>query len=164
MYHCSGAQGIFGPDGIFYDWYDEPLGRDSDRFFMRDSMVNSILQGSCAALGLLFWVYCDKGYTRDTYVRCAAHSPVPVSVQEHHDNWLMSSGRVSVEWGFGKIYARCPILKRPHLLKLQAMDVAKHIRVAVLLTNAHTCPQQSQTGKHFVCTTPTLSAYFLPAQ
>ncbi|KAJ1410505.1 hypothetical protein B484DRAFT_468566, partial [Ochromonadaceae sp. CCMP2298] len=38
-YHCSGAQGIFGPDGIFYDWYDEPLGRDSDRFFMRDSMV-----------------------------------------------------------------------------------------------------------------------------
>jgi hypothetical protein len=106
-------QGIYGPDGIFYDWYDKPFGRDSDQYFMQHSNVNAILQGIAEALGLDYWVHLDKGYANSSHTQCAAHGPAPVSVQQVHDNWLMERGRVSVEWGFGKIYVRCPFVKRP---------------------------------------------------
>ncbi|KAJ1391801.1 hypothetical protein B484DRAFT_408638 [Ochromonadaceae sp. CCMP2298] len=129
----SRFEGIYGPDGIFYDWYDEPLGRDSDQYFMRNSNVNAILRGIAAALGMDHWIYLDKGYAASSHTRCAAHGPAPVSVQQ-----------------------------RPHLLKLQAMDVALHIRVAVLLTNAHTCIEASQSNKYFNCPAPSLEQYFTP--
>ena len=41
--HCHGAQGVFGPDGMFYDWWDEPVGRRNDKFFMSDSGVNWLM-------------------------------------------------------------------------------------------------------------------------
>jgi hypothetical protein len=43
FYHCHGAQGIFAPDGLFYDWYDACLGKVGDKIFMHDSGVNAIL-------------------------------------------------------------------------------------------------------------------------
>ncbi|KAJ1383160.1 hypothetical protein B484DRAFT_411233, partial [Ochromonadaceae sp. CCMP2298] len=77
-----------------------------------------------------------------------------------HNNSKMSRVRIGVEWGFGKVYARCPLLKHVDKMKLQAMDVGRRVRVAVLLTNAHTCLRQSQTGEYFECRAPTLEEYF----
>ena len=106
------------------------------------------------------WVYTDKGFSWDTYVRCAAHGPGIVTAFEKRNNYIMSTVRVTEEWGFGKIKARCPFINRHMILKVQHIDVAKFVRVAVLLTNAHTCMHQSQTGLYFDCTAPTLEEYF----
>ena len=72
----------------------------------------------------------------------------------------MSSERIGVEWGFGKVYSRCPILRKSEMMKLQAQDVAKLVRVCVLITNAHTCLRGSQSSLYFDCIPPTIEKYF----
>jgi hypothetical protein len=66
----------------------------------------------------------------------------------------------AVEWGFGKVKARNAFVKRCDIMKLQLVDVAQYVRVAVLLTNAHTCLHESQCGHYFDCFSPTLTEYF----
>ncbi len=160
-FHCSVAQGIYGPDGMFYDWFDKPVGRHCDRYFMRDSGVNALLAQLQAGNARQFWAYLDKGYTDNTHVKSAYHGPVPLTAMEIHYNWLMSTVRIGVEWGFGKVKYRNPFILHWRLLKFQMVDVARYIRVAVLLTNAHTCLHQSQTGLYFNCYAPSVEQYFV---
>eukprot|EP01034_Spumella_vulgaris_P033122 gene33122-40872_t len=97
-YHCHGAQGIFGPDGMFYDWFDDCVGRHNDRYFMRDSNVNEILRDLQLGNDIQYWVYLDKGYTRNTHCRCAAqaYGGVPLTDLQEFDNEVMSSVRIGV--------------------------------------------------------------------
>jgi hypothetical protein len=145
---------------MFYDWFDGPVGRHGDKYFLAKSGLNRTLQQCQLGNHRQFTSYNDKGYERDTHIRCAAHGPARVTQRQHLDNWIMSKTRISVEWGYGKVKTRCPYLLRPHHLKLQLMDVAQVIRVSVLLTNAHTCLHQSITGLYFNCAAPTLTEYF----
>jgi hypothetical protein len=159
-FHNLGVQGVFGPDGMFYDWFDGPVGRHNDQYFLNESDVNNILRNMQLNNLFQYWLYTDKGYAVDTHVRSAAHGPLYVSPQQHHNNWIMASERIGVEWGFGKVKARCPFMLKPHLLKLQLSDVAQYARISALLTNAHTCLHQSQTGLYFDCSAPNLEEYF----
>eukprot|EP01032_Pedospumella_encystans_P018564 gene18564-21128_t len=142
-YHNLAAQGVFGPDGMFVDWFDGPVGRLGDINVMRESNVNAILRDSQLNRPIQYWIYTDKGYVRTSHVRCAAHGPAHVSAIQHRDNGIMSRERIGVEWGFGKVYARCKYIRHASLLKVQDNDVS--MRVAVAVTNAHTCIAQSQT-------------------
>jgi hypothetical protein len=132
---------------------------------MRESNLNAILRDAQDDLGVPLarhcWVYTDKGYSNNTHVRAAAHGPAFVSPAQYHDNFLMSHVRVCVEWGYGKIHARHHFVCRPDLLRLQQNDIAQLCRVAVLLTNAHTCIRGSLTGTWFNCKAPTLQQYFI---
>jgi hypothetical protein len=160
-YHNHGALGVYGPDGMMYSWYDVPVGRHNDKFFLRESQVNSVMAQIHLHLHLdiLYWIYTDKGFDDDVHIRAAYHG-ARLSPLQTHQNWIMSGERVTVEWGFGKVQQRCPFVCKRNLLKLQLVDVARYIRVAVLLTNAHTCMHQSQTGLYFQCRAPTLEEYF----
>jgi hypothetical protein len=158
-FHCHGVQGVFGPDGIFVDWYDVPLGKENDKYFMRDSLVNRILRNAQLVDLIQYWVYCKAGYANDTHVRSAYHG-VHVTPLQLRQNSKMSRVRVGVEWGFGKVKARCPLIRCSDKLKLRGIDVARRVRVAVLLTNAHTCLNSSKTGLYFECEAPTLQEYF----
>ena len=83
-YHCRCVQGTFGPDGMFYDWWDRPLGRFPDRYFMNDSNLNARLRNSQLALFVAnhqYWAYTDKGYRNSTHVRAAAHGPGHVTAE-----------------------------------------------------------------------------------
>lgn len=161
-FHNHGSQGVMAPDGIIYDWWDQPLGRFSDKHFMSDSELNDLLEAIQIDNHDKFWAYCNKGYVYDTFIRCAAHGPGYVSQQQKDDNYKMSRERISIEWIFGKVKARCPFIDNKDLLKLQLVDVAAYVRVAVLVTHthAHTCMHQSQVGLHFQCTAPSLTNYF----
>ena len=64
-YHCHGTQGIMAPDGIFYDWWDNPVGRFSDKHFMADSQVNALMQEIQMGRLVQYWIYGDKGYDWD---------------------------------------------------------------------------------------------------
>ena len=124
------------------------------------SRVNRILRASQLLVICQYRVYTDKGFDDDTHVHAAYHGPGVVTPQQHVWNAMMSPERVGVEWGFGRVKARCPYVTRSDLLKLQLVDVAKYIRVAVILTNADNCLHGSQTSLHFQCFPPTLAEYF----
>lgn len=108
----------------------------------------------------MYFVTCKlvKTYNSD-HGRCAHHGP-GLTAYQVHSNWVMSMVRIGVEWGFGKVKTRNPFVLNWRLLKLQRVDVARYVRVAVLLANAHTCLRQSQTGVHFNCFAPSLAQYF----
>lgn len=158
--HNHGAQGIFAPDGMFYHWYDGPVGRHNDKHFFRESGVNAVLRDAQLGHAVQYVAYGDKGYSEYTHLRVAYHGPGPVTAHQKFENWLMAKERIGVEWGYGKLKRRCPFVSKSHLLKLRGSDVAKYVRVAVLLTNAHTCLRQSQTGLYFDCPAPALNEYF----
>lgn len=181
-YHNHGIQAGYGPDGMFYHWYDGVTGCNPDVTFLRQSRLNFqmavriaffLSQHICLLFTLLFyadqtiqlndpvqyWVYGDKGYTNLSHVRCAHHGPAYVSPQQISDNIQMSSGRVGIEWGFGKIKQRCPYCTHKNLLKLRSGKVARIIRVCALMTNIHTSLNQSQSSGYFDCRAPTLEEY-----
>ncbi len=97
-YHCYGSQAVTAPDGMIYDWWDRPLGRFYDKHFIADSGLNAILETIQVNNDIKYWAYTDKGYDRNTLIRCAAHGPPPPTEQQEHDNNIMSCSRVSVEW------------------------------------------------------------------
>ena len=77
------------------------------------------------------------------------HSSPLTELNEIH-NFVMSQVRVSIEWGYGKVYARNPNLKRTEKLKLRSdTEVAMLLRVSVLLTKLHTCTRASLTSNVF---------------
>ena len=64
FFHSQSAQGVMAPDGIFYDWFDGPLGRRSDKYFISLSYVNATLANLQENEAIQYWVYTDKGYNR----------------------------------------------------------------------------------------------------
>ncbi len=159
-----GTQGVIGPDFIMYDWYDSPVGRRGDKHFLRDSLVNQTLRASQQfPVGRRqFWVYLDKGYDIHSHCRCAAHGGRRrLNLVQGQDNYIMSLVREVIEWGFGNIKNRNSLLKKHNLLKIQMVDVAKLVRVGVLLTNAFICLDGGIGNLYFHCAPPTLHEYFL---
>jgi hypothetical protein len=153
-----------GPDFIIWDWFDRPVGRRSDKHFMAASGVNRILVDaqSLPPGRRQYWVYLDKGYDMDSHCRCAAHGARHLmTAQQIHFNYVMSLVRICVEWGFAKLQERNPLLTRHYMLKIQMHDVAKVVRVGVLLTNAHTCMQGAVGNIYFHVRPPSLHEYFL---
>jgi hypothetical protein len=69
--HNHAVQGTYGPDGIFYDCFDQLVGRHNDKRLMRDSQLNGLLRHLQQGRPQQFWTYCDKGYDWDTHVRSA---------------------------------------------------------------------------------------------
>eukprot|EP01034_Spumella_vulgaris_P025037 gene25037-31446_t len=65
-FHCYGAQGICGPDGIIWDWFDGPVGSEIDKNFLRESH---------AGQNIKYWAYLDKGYDWQTCCRAARRGP-----------------------------------------------------------------------------------------
>jgi hypothetical protein len=57
----------------------------------------------------------------------------------------MSPSRIGIEWGFGKVKARCPYITRWEKMKLQEHDVRMYVRNALLLTDIHSIFAGNQT-------------------
>ena len=162
-YHNHGVLGSVAPDGMMYDFFDGPLGRNNDRQFMNASQLNDSMNTVCSLIwlvGNMYYAYTDKGFTTDTNIKSAHHGPAIVTPQQFRDNMMMSSVRVCIEWSFTKLKQVAPILTRKSILRLGAINVPKLLRVAQLQTNVHTCLKQSQTGLFFNCSAPTLEQYF----
>jgi hypothetical protein len=49
----------------------------------------------------------------------------------------MTAVRVTVEWGFGKVYNMGQLITQMHTMKLQETPVNYHVKSDVLLCNAH---------------------------
>ena len=148
------------PDGIFYRTWTDTTGRHIDRRFYSDSQMNEIMR-LALVLAMIQWkIYTDKGFTTHTHTTAAYHG-ANVTAEQHDVNRVMSTLRITEEWDFGKLKKRCPLLNRKNVMHIQKSPVLRMIRVAVLLTNAHTCMRGSQTGEYFNCSPPVFEDYFI---
>jgi hypothetical protein len=160
--HSEGIMGSIGPDGIFYHIYSNPLGRFPDTTFQRRSQLSNRISNHMRDVGYRRpgWTYTDKGFYRERCVRCTPKGR-NVSDEQKRKNAIMSSGRISVEWGFGKVYHVCPLLNNHKYLQLQKLDVNMILKVAVLLTNDHTILKGANHNTYFNTNVPfTLERYF----
>ena len=69
--HAAAAMGVFGPDGVCYHWFDDAVTRHTDQYFLRESGLNDLLENCQGNIhdNEKIWVYCDKGYTLDEFIR-----------------------------------------------------------------------------------------------
>lgn len=158
-YHCHGALVTVDPSGMIRHWFDDPVGRHNDRYFLRESRLNNLLQRCQLGNAVQYGSYTDKGFDEDTHISCAAHGPAYVSPRRKLNSKRLTPLRVTNEWCIGKVYERNPYLRNVLLLKLQQTDVAALVKSAVIITNCHTCMHQSNTGLYFNVIAPTLADY-----
>lgn len=106
-------------------------------------------------------LYGDQAYgLMDLLITPFPGRPEDLPVHQNNFNHSMKILRVSVEWGFQKIVSLFAFIdfKKNQKLLLQNLDTIW--KVAVLLTNCHTCLYGSQTADYFNTIPPTLEEYF----
>ena len=74
-------------------------------------------------------------------------------------NAKMSSLRISVEHGFGKVLRDFAFNAFPENLKLGLQPLGKYFIVSTFLTNCHTCMNSSQISDYYLVEPPRLSEY-----
>ena len=159
--HNAAFQCVMGMDGIFIDMFGGLTGRHNDRLICAASEVNQILVNSQLGNPIQYETYSDKGYDPYSHIRCAHHGPGVVTPMMHQVNDILKPERVFEEIGFSKVKGRCPLLNETkHLMKLQLSPILPYFRVAVLLTNAHTCFEGNSTQLHFEIQPPSVEEYF----
>lgn len=76
-------------------------------------------------------------------------------------NQKMSMNRIAVEWLFGKILSLWSFVDYKKNQRLYLQPVGKHFKIAVLLTNIHTCIYGNQVSTMFNLDPPTLEQYLI---
>jgi hypothetical protein len=159
--HCLAYQSLIGPDGMIMHFWGPMAGRHNDNLLLGNSDINQLMMDAQTAFGILifYWCYTDRGYANFQCVR-AAHHGLGVTLQQNVYNAIMTAVRVTVEWGFGKVYNMGQLITQMHTMKLQETPVNYHVKSVVLLCNAHTCLYGSNTSKYFGLKPPDLYKYF----
>ena len=148
--HCCAFQVTTGMDGIIMDVYGGFAGSRHDSYIFDSSLFNMRFADSQQGHpNIQYKSYMDKGYRNDTHAIAAYHILANNPQVHRNKNAVMSKQRIGVEWGIGKIYVICPIVKHLCTMKVQLSPVSKYFHTATLLTNIHTCLEGSQNATHF---------------
>lgn len=160
-YHCLKFQSVLCADGIIASLKGPYSGRRHDAGIFRESQLYNELQEKAVFGDESFTIYGDQAYGLMDLLL----TPFPGSMQDllPHQlrfNQSMKILRVSVEWGFQKVVSQFAFLDFKKNQKLLLQDLGCMYKVAVLLTNCHTCLYGSQTATYFDTVPPTLNEYF----
>lgn len=155
--HCVKYQSVITPDGIIINLNGAHPGRNHDAAIFRDSEIYDQLQRNVVFQNGQYVLYGDQGYgIRELLLVPYAN---PVTEEQQNFNTAMSSLRVSVEWGFQKVISEFAFVDFKKNQKLLLQDVENFYKVAVLLTNCHSCLYRNQTSFYFNVIPPTLEEY-----
>ncbi|GAV09608.1 hypothetical protein RvY_19113 [Ramazzottius varieornatus] len=156
--HGLKYQAVGLPNGLIVHLAGPIVGKRHDWRMYQESNLIDQLKRKREDADWKFYIYGDHGYTSTRELIAPFRS---VTNQAEADlNYVMSKLRVSVEWMFGKCCVLWAFLDFPRNQKVLLQPVGLYFRVAVLLTNAHTCLYESQTGQYFGLSAPTLEEYF----
>lgn len=86
--------------------------------------------------------------------------PGNMPIHHHLFNQSMKTLRVSVEWGFSKVIQQFAFVDFKKNQKLLLQDIEAIYKVAVLLSNCHSCFYGNQTADYFGIVPPTIQQYF----
>ncbi|CAG2244686.1 unnamed protein product [Mytilus edulis] len=160
--HALKFQSIVTPNGIISNLFGPIEGRRHDAGMLRESDILAQMRVHMTTpQGRIFCIYGDPAYpVTDGYIIAPFRGGV-ISRNQMIFNKRMSAVRICVEWAFGKVLSLFAFLDYKKNLKLYLQPVGKYYKVAVLLTNCHTCLYGSETGIFFDVSPPTLEEYLL---
>lgn len=106
-------------------------------------------------------LYGDQGYGLMELL-LTPYPGQPENMPIHHFlfNQSMKTLRVAVEWGFAKVIQQFGFVDLKKNQKLLLQDVEDMYKVAVLLSNCHSCFYGNQTADYFNIVPPTIHQYF----
>lgn len=157
--HLVKWQGIMFPNGIMPMPFGPINGRRNDAFMLHQSGVIPALRRACRRAGRTYQLYGDPAYPLSPWLSAPFQDPGLLTAAEARFNEDMSSARVAVEWGFGKIKVNWAYLDFKKGMKPYQCDIQKFWPVAQILTNCHTCLYGSQTSNYFDVLPPRLEVY-----
>lgn len=150
------------PDGIIVSLKGAFPGRRHDAGIFRESGLYEELE-RCAVFpdGNQYVIFGDQAYGIRNLLLC----PYPgrgLNRDQQNFNVSMSAVRIAVEWGFQKIVAEFAFVDFKKNQKLMLQEVELMFRVAVILTNCHTCLYGSQCSQAFNVEPIPLEEYLAP--
>ena len=157
--HLVKWQGVMLPNGIMPMPFGPINGRHHDAFMLDRSGVISVMRRACRRAGRTYQLYGDPAYPLSPWLSAPFDASGFITGEEAHFNKRMSSVRIAVEWGFGKIKNNFAYLDFEKGMKPFLNDLQKYWPVAQILTNCHTCLYGSQTGRYFDLMPPSVERY-----
>merc|ERR1711939_177753 len=133
-------------------------GSNHDSFMLRESRLLEAMARISSYLGWAYAFYGDLAYPHDRFLYRPYDQP-PSGSWEAQCNEAFRSLRVSVEWGFGKIFGLFQYLNHEENLRLFLQPVGLYYPVANILANCHTILYGSQTSDYFDVPRPGLEDY-----
>lgn len=158
--HALKYQAVDTPDGIIRQLWGPMLGRRHDVALLGESNLTQYMQEWFNdALGNPYYIYGDPAYQISPWLMTPFKGQLTDEQKEFNTD--MSSCRVTVEWGFGKIVALWPYVDyaKKQQVALSACGLGKQYAVAGVLTNCHSCLYGNSTSKFFGVRPPTLRSY-----
>ena len=160
--HTMVFQGVTTPDGLISSISGPFEGRMSDwGIWVESKLQNKLLAHAFKANGEEIFLYGDGAYTlqRGILGSYRAAPNTELSAQQKFFNTSMSRRRICVEWSFGKVSQLWGYTSYKRGMKLGLSPVGTYYRVAIFLTNCHTCYYGSNTSMYFKCAPPTIHDY-----
>lgn len=158
--HALKYQAVDSPDGVIRQLWGPMLGRRHDVTLLGQSaLLLYMQQWFNNPAGEPYCIYGDPAYQISPWLLAPYKGALTPGQQDF--NTAMSSCRVTVEWGFGKIVALWPYVDyaKKQQVGLSAVGLGKQYSVAGILTNCHTCFYGNNTSKYFGVRPPSLSRY-----
>lgn len=159
-YHCVKYQSVLCPDGMIVSLKGAYPGRRHDAGIFRESGLYRELEEKAVYGAEKYALYGDQAYGVMELLLTPFAGRNPLPDYQQNFNLSMKVLRVAVEWGFQKIISQFAFVDFRKNQKLLLQDVDSLYKVAVLLTNSHTCLYGSQTATYFNTIPPTLEQYF----
>ncbi|KXS11718.1 hypothetical protein M427DRAFT_102083, partial [Gonapodya prolifera JEL478] len=103
-------------------------------------------------------IYGDPAYMQSLHVQ-VPHKGYNLTPRQAALNASMSQVRIASEWGYGKVTSLWGFIDYTHHMQLGRTPVGTIYKVAVLLTNCHTCFYGGFTLSHFNIQPPLLEDY-----
>ena len=104
-------------------------------------------------------VYGDSAFTLTRHIQTGFRPSSNPSESNALYTYLMNSGRIAVEWGYGKVTSTWKYLDYKPQLKLHSSPLGSLYRVATCLTNMKICLEGCLTTEYFNCEPPSLEEY-----
>jgi len=160
-HHVIKYQSIVLPNGLIGRLDGPFIGRRHDAAVLHLSDVLTEMEAVFNnADGTWYAVYGDPGYSNQKYIKVGYKNHARLSDQQKLFNPTMSSLRVGVEYGFGKILQQFAFLDYSKNQKVYLQPLKKMYYVAAIFANCQSCLRgTNQVSDIFGCTPPTLEEY-----
>ncbi|KAF8313625.1 hypothetical protein DL93DRAFT_2228396 [Clavulina sp. PMI_390] len=152
---------ITTPDGIISHCSPAFEGRRGDGAIVSDTELLPLLREHARdPKDQQLFIYGDPAYGESDAVVSGLKRLEELTPEEQDLNKEMSRYRQAAEWSFGKVRSLWSMIDYNRKLQVELCPIGIYCRVAILMTNAHTCLYGSETSQYFNLPPLLLQKYF----
>ena len=160
--HSLKFQSVFVPDGYIACLFSPVPSKTHDSRLLRESELLQQLQQFMmpTPATTIYSLYGDLAYPQSVYL-LGGFRNVEFGSDEALYNRLLSSVRITVEWGFGELVYQWKFLDFKQAMKIFKCPVAQYYVNAAFLSNLRNCLLGSRMQKYFGAAQLTIDEYLL---